>query len=53
MGRGGGRGGQEGSENEEEVAPDERIDWILSRIHSSLNCKEELIQKLMATEASR
>ena len=25
-----GRGGQEDSENEEEVAPDERIDWLLS-----------------------
>ena len=48
-----GRGGQEDSENEEEVAPDERIDWLLSRIQTSLNCKEEQIQKLMATDASR
>ena len=48
-----GRGGQEDSENEEEVAPDERIDWLLSRIQSSLNCKEEQVQKLMATDTSR
>ena len=48
-----GRGGQEDSENEEEVAPDERIDWILSRIQTSLKCKEEQIQKLMATDAAR
>ena len=48
-----GRGGQEDSENEEEVAPDERIDWLLSRIKSSLNCKDEQIQKLLATDTSR
>ena len=48
-----GRGGQEDSENEEDVAPDERIDWILARIQTSLNCKEEQVAKLMSTEASR
>ncbi len=48
-----GRGGQEDSEPEEDVAPDERIDWILARIQTSLSCKEEQVAKLMATEASR
>ena len=48
-----GRGGQEDSENEEEVVHDERIDWVLSRIQTSLNCKEEQIQRLMSTDAAR
>ena len=49
-----GKGGQEDDyEDAEEVGPDERVEWLLSRVITSLKVKEDATGKMMANETAR